>query len=76
MDRIIETLEELKADVDRYEEIRSWCVTRGDSYDSPLHAVAYMVHPNFQGCRHESDGEVSDGWRCILEFAYCQTSSK
>ena len=64
---MIEKLEELEPDVDRYEEIRSLCVTRWNSYASPLHAAAYMVDPEFQGCGQESDGEVSDGWRRILD---------
>ena len=67
MDRMIEKLQEFVPDEDKYEDIRALCVTRWNSYASPLHAAAYMVDPEFQGCGQESDREVSDGWRRILE---------
>lgn len=64
---MIEKLEELKFDVDRYENICSLCVTRWYSYASPLHIAAYMMDLELQGCGHESVGKASDGWRHILE---------
>lgn len=67
MDRMIEKLEEFVPDIDKYEEIRALCVSRWDSYASPLHAAAFMVDPEFQGSGQESDREVSDGWRHILD---------
>ncbi|KAI5057894.1 hypothetical protein GOP47_0027909 [Adiantum capillus-veneris] len=67
MDRMIEALEKLVPDPVQYAEIHGLCELRWNGYYFPLHAAAYVLDPEFQGRRQETDKEVSKGWRLALE---------
>lgn len=66
LDKMIESLARIEKDSNKYETLHKLCQDRWNAYHSPLHAAAFVLDPEFQGCHQESDREVSDGWDEIL----------
>ncbi|KAH7431480.1 hypothetical protein KP509_08G050500 [Ceratopteris richardii] len=66
-DSMIESLKENISDIERVEEISEICISRWNSYYSPLHAAAYVLDPKFQSGKQYTDKEVMGGWMKVLE---------
>ncbi|KAH7297148.1 hypothetical protein KP509_26G055900 [Ceratopteris richardii] len=49
------------------EEISEICISRWNSYYSPLHAAAYVLDPEFQSRKQYTDKEIMGGWMKVLE---------
>ena len=67
MDRMIESLEKLEPNPDRYDTIRRLCTKRWDSYASDLHGAAFVLDPEFQESGQENDTEVMSLFRRVLD---------
>lgn len=65
-DRMIEKIGEMGLSDEKYAEVRELCEARWNGYHSPMHAAAYVLDPEFQGCGQEADDEVMDGWETVL----------
>ena len=61
MDTMVEKLEQIEPDEQKYVVLRKLCQDRWDMHHSPMHAAGYMVDPQFQNGDQFTDLEVVDG---------------